>query len=416
MGKPKYLYIDDEESFLVESIANGFRDTGLIDMDCSILKDLKAKELLNFEELKKTIIDLKAKELLNFEELKKTIIDLKAKELLNFEELKKTIITQKPDGLLIDLRLNGGGPNELNFSATTLAQDLRTMFASGELNAFPLILCSTTKNISSIYKKDKTSHDLFDDIFEKDSNIGYGKKSKELLSLSEGYKKINEEQPIELGKILDREDWFNLDGRIFEMVLDENEREVIGKTSDIAQLIIKDLFAHPGVLINEKIVAARLGVDIESSESGWQKIKDDFLPEAKFSGVFSDGWARWWADKVAKKFVELTGEKLHHLNAKQRVELLDKVGFNGLKAAEPLEFCKSTEFWAICEAYEKPLDTLEGFRIYETIGLKPWQESRYMSFKAVCEREGLDRDIKPHPSELERIGYLKEEYEKITKN
>lgn len=72
-------------------------------------------------------------------------------------------------------------------------------------------------------------------------------------------------------------------------------------------------------------------------------------------------------------------------------------------AAKPMPLCKSTEFWTICEGYKKPLDPLEGFRIYSSYELKPWQESKYLSLDAVLERVGIEKGLRPHPSELKRI-------------
>lgn len=83
-------------------------------------------------------------------------------------------------------------------------------------------------------------------------------------------------------------------------------------------------------------------------------------------------------------------------------------GLNDLVAAKPLQFCNSTEFWSICEALKVPVDPLEAFRIFTTVDIKPWEEYKYVSLLAILERVGVDRGLKPHSSEIEKIEYTKE--------
>jgi hypothetical protein len=362
--KSKYIYIDDESPDALKSIVNGFNDIDLIDV-----------ELLDLTKTK------------------------------SFDQLKGTILEKNPDGLIIDLRLDGEGPNRLNFPATTLAQDLRTMAASGSTRSIPIILCSTSAKMRSTYDVDKSSHDLFDYKFEKSLTPEWLKFSKKLQSLSCSYNWLSE-RTRSIDEILNRNDLQLLDSRIFERFAD---KEVQNQVNDIAQFVIKELFHHPGVLIKENVLAARYGIDIEKSSEGWAKIKIDLLNPCKYSGVFSDGWERWWADNTESIFSKITGGlRLQELNAIQRIDKLRKIGFENLVPASPLPYCKSTEFWTICEAYKKPLDPLEGFKIYETDEPKPWQEPKYISFGAELERKGRDKGLRPHPSELERIKDLKE--------
>lgn len=362
--KPKYLYIDDESPYALQSIIHGFNDIGKIEVE---------------------------------------LVDLA--RFRNFESLKSYIKSQEPDGLIIDLRLDGDGVNRLEFPATTLAQDLRTLAASGSINSFPLVLCSTSTKMRATYDIDKTSHDLFDYKFEKSTSPDWNKFSIKLKSISESYKWLSKSK-ITLDNLLARNDWYQFDSRIFEKFLDEEHYLSI---NDIAQFIIKELFHHPGILIKERMLAARLGVDIEASGEEWEKVKLDFAGDCKYMGIFSEGWERWWHDKILLKFQDLTnGQKLQFLNANQRVELLRQVGFKVIPA-EPIEpYCRSTEFWTICEYYKTPLDPIEGFRIFESTDLKPWQEPKYLSFSAELERKGRDKGLRPHPSELQRIADLKE--------
>ncbi|HAN17031.1 MAG: hypothetical protein A2X13_02360 [Bacteroidetes bacterium GWC2_33_15] len=362
--KPKYLYIDDESPEQLKSIVNGFNDIGLINVE---------------------------------------LVDLK--NIIVFESLKSYIIKHKPDGLIIDLRLDGDGINRLDFPATTLAQDFRTSAVSTDLKPIPLVLCSTSSKIRATYDTDKSSHDLFDYKFEKSANPDWRKFSNKLKSLADTYKWLNEKSRS-LEEIIGRKDWKLFDIRIFERFLDEEQKL---NSNDIAQFIVKELFHHPGILVKERTVAARLGIDIEASVNEWDRLKKEILSDCLYTGAFSKGWERWWHDKVALKFQSISnGEKLQNLNAEQRVSYINKAGFK-VNAAQPIKpYCKSTEFWSTCEFYKKPLDPFEGFRIFESVELKPWQEPKYLSFSAELERKGRDKGLRPHPSELDRIKDLKE--------
>lgn len=368
MSKPKYLYIDDENDASVDSIKDGFNDVGNIEVELYPLQNTR-----------------------------------------NFEDLRNSLFTLEFDGLILDLRLDGDGPNKVGFSAPTLAQDLRTTQARKEIKSFPIILCSTLTNIRETYSVDKSSHDLFDYKFEKSATPDYDKFSQKLYSLAKWYEWLNKENKA-INVVLNRESLKDIDSRIYEKFLIDETPFV---ANDYAKFIINQLFHHSGALIKERTLAARLGVDIEKSKD-WDRLKEIFS-EACYNGLFSDGWKRWWSDILIKEFKKMSdGLHLSSLNAKQRVDILiKKTGLKDLIPAEPIELCVSTEFWTICEGHKKPLDPLEGLLVYEKSEIKPWQENKYISFHAAeVERIGRDRGLIPHPSEEERIAEIKETLQK----
>jgi hypothetical protein len=365
MSKFKYLYIDDENDSSIESLIRGFNDCNLI-----FVERLPIEKGLNFSNLKDSILE-----------------KIKSKEF---------------QGVLIDLRLDGNGPDHLEYSAISITSELRSITARKEINSFPIILCSTIDKIKETYNADKTSQDLFDYTFRKSENPDYNKFSIKLNSLAIGYQKLNSGD-TQIEKVFNREDLNTIDARIFERFFDQ---EIV--PYDFAHFTIKTLFHCTNPLIKEAVLAARLGVDIEQSGESWIKLKDSIFNIAKYKGLFSDGWERWWADVVISIFKEKTGEKLSFLKAEERVEILKKVfHIENLVAAKPLKHNVSSEFWTICEGYKRPLDPLEGFRIQTTQELKPWQDSKYLSLDAILEQIGIDKGLKYHYSEKERIEELK---------
>ena len=86
----------------------------------------------------------------------------------------------------------------------------------------------------------------------------------------------------------------------------------------------------------------------------------------------------------------------------QRVEALNKVtkDAGGLVAYQPEGHCNSSYYWTIDTVTGKPLDASEGYMLFEEMGLKAWQEPRYVSFDTID--NGLPEGFELMPSENER--------------
>lgn len=362
---PKYIYVDDENDESITSLINGFNDTKLVEVhQLSINKGMNYTELIG--------------------------------------EIKNKIVVEKFDGLLVDLRLDGEGPNQLDYSAISISAELRAISARKEIPSFPIVLCSTLPKIKETYQSDKTSHDLFDYSFRKSENPDYERFSKKLKALAEGYEMLLD-YGNSLNKIFQRDDLKNLDQRIFERFYNQD----IIVPYDYAHFTVKTLFHSTNPLIKETILAARLGVDIKASGNNWSTLLSIF-DDCKFGGLFSDGWNRWWADLINVKLKEISGKNFSFLKAEERVAILkDTFGITELSAAKPIHHNSSSEFWTICEALKAPLDPLEGVRIKLSHELKQWQEPKYISLFSAVERIGKDKGIEPHYTELERIEEFK---------
>lgn len=359
MAKYRFLYLDDENDASTTAIADGLKIKDLIDVVPEEPKEFKAQ-----------------------------IGDLKNR-LKDF------------DGLILDLRLDGK-KLDISYNAPAIAQELRMIAAEGAIKPIPIVLCSTDAKMRATYEVEKICHEHFDYKFTKQDSPPWEKFARKLAALAAGYGFI-ESTNYDISKILSRNDLDSLDPRVLEIF---NGLEKPLPIYDYASFVIKDLFHQPGVLIKEKLLAARLGIDITKSED-WQKLVESLFAPAHYTGIFSDGWQRWWSDIVMKIFKEASkGKRLSMLNAEERVKTLIKIsGFKNLVAATPMEYNKTTNFWAICEFYKTPLDPLEGFKIHATIEPKSWQEDRYVSLKAVLEK----RHPRPHSSENGRIQLIKAE-------
>ena len=345
-------------------------------------------------------------------------IEIEYKHVFEFEN--DNFIKQKLsnyDGLLLDLRLDeykdtNGKHSE--FTATEFAQHIRTLVTKQELNKdLPIVLFSTDEKLQQVYATDLSSHNLFDRYLTKVNTPDNA--SKKLYSLAQGYIQIDEYKELYrlkdgkldldefrktyISKLLELENLFDIDSRIFSRFSENGERI---PAHEYAQVILKDLIYVTGSLINEDILAARLGVD-KNNSNDWERVKVFFEP-SKYKGVFSDGWNRWWMFEIDNLFESTMGTYLSYLDASQRVELLkEKLDLSELVVAEPIKLNTSTRYTTICKAYERPLDEMEGFRIYSSKEPKQWQEYEYASLEAFAVGKVDEKKIKVHVDDRDRL-------------
>ncbi|HMQ46367.1 MAG TPA: hypothetical protein PKA00_01785 [Saprospiraceae bacterium] len=317
------------------------------------------------------------------------------------------------EGVILDWRLTeetnrtgvGVGGTVVKYSAEALAQHLRFLATEGEIKDIPIVLCSANQGFKEYYRRDSTGHNLFDEVFEKNDFAEHHEiVVRQLNCLAEAYKILQTEQELSLESIFANPTNIEIDvrlaGNISTFLGNMVPHELIG-------FLQKEIIKKPGILINEDILAARLGIDKDASDE-WNTLLETVInPNLKYEGLLSDGWTRWWADGLIqwwKRDIHPTHPQLRA--AKQRVKLIkEKTGVQGLVPAEKLKFCAESEFWTVCVATKKPLATSEGLRVQVT-NEQPWQDEQYVSLFAILERINHD-SYKLNPIEKERLANLK---------
>lgn len=209
-----------------------------------------------------------------------------------------------PDGILLDLRLDR--ETDVSYRATALAQEFRTRAtekASAVTEWFgdrPIVLWSTDEKLRNSFTPDKTGHDLFDLRCVKDDIVNDENKAaligRQMKSLAISYHTLsqilvrNSTLPVlwhALGFSSLDETYF-LDPRI-EAVFER--RDTVLPAHEYARFIVSHLLEHPGPLIDEKLLAARLGLDLEKS-ADFARLLSYLKPIAAYNGVFAEGWPR----------------------------------------------------------------------------------------------------------------------------
>jgi hypothetical protein len=322
----------------------------------------------------------------------------------------------KFDGVILDLRLdqfvNWEDPEgeRADYRATTLAQEVRTRATEGKFKDCPLVLWSTDSRLKASYNRDGTGHDLFDLKCVKDEilNEEHAKRiALRLVSLVSGYKQIAKIKGDRTGK-----------NQLFRFLGFKNEigfldpriaasfatREGPVPVHEYARFLIYDLLEPAGPLIDERTLAARLGVDPNSSPD-FKVLKDTHFKQARYKGPFSSGWPRWWAHLVEDRWLKLKGNTaaLRPMPASQRVAILQKaLGLKNLVVAQAATKGYSERFWTVCKATRLPLDPRDGL-IVQARNFKVWHDKAYVSLKAALDGSMEDAGLKVDPIDLERL-------------
>ncbi len=317
-----------------------------------------------------------------------------ARGLINLNKLKveaqmpntwQTIIseTQKGslNGLLLDWQLQRE-EEAGDYSSASLAQHLRVLATEGSLTDLPIVLCSAQDGFTRKYKQDLTTHDLFDMVYHKD-DLSEDHTQDEFIALANGYKELNKNNKMPHGILgISEPDYARLDIRFqaeFKRFFD------LGSPAhQIAQFLLREVLEYQGILIDEDVLAARLGV--AKSSPDWEKLKAQ-LDSAKYKGVFGDAWERWWWFEVEKWCEQKMGDiSLQNTSSTKRVNLLKNAlpDLQDLVPASPTEYSNSDDFWTVCYATKKPLDYFDGFKTNIHLHYE-WQEPIYVSNFAVLE-------------------------------
>lgn len=340
------------------------------------------------------------------------LIEITIKKPTNFETLRDELIHEQSniDALILDLRLDGNqqGERVAKYTAPILATGIRShcLIEDGFKNEFPIFLISSKDNLKKYFDSDTSSHDLFDYTFTKSTVGSEGPIYEKLIaSITEAYKTIGEGK-TDFVKMLAYPSIKDIENRIFTSKFLTGEGTSV---SEISQYIFNEIISKSGILIDENILAARLGVNIEKSDD-WNKVLG-YLEEYKYSGVFCNAFERWWFNGIMDWWNENFPNKLLiRLIAEERVNLLkEEFHLQEMHVAEPIAKTTSTKFWTVCQAYQKPLDPKDGFLI-DGNQIKPWQDKRYISLEAILERDAKEKGFVIHPEEKERFDDIKQEY------
>lgn len=323
----------------------------------------------------------------------------------DFKEQISVIIDSTYSGLIMDLRLDDKADDSgvyAPYRGTTLAQQIRTCQKEGNLKIFPLVLFSANDKLKE--SMGISDYNLFDYCISKDDNDNEVKIEEyqlKLIAIANAYQQLDSKFLLDMFDI----DQSLLDERfVYELkVLSKQPKNVIVK------FLITQVLERQGILINEDVLFARLGIDKSStSEDTIKRIKNKLI-KIKYKNILSEGWERWWAPKLEKLWEDEIdeGTYLRAASATYRVEKFSQFfNIDNLKVQSKIEMANSDRFWTVCKDSNKPLDPVDGFLIQGQDAFYPWQEKEYVSKYYAKYSENKDVWIDVAPIEKDRYNNL----------
>ena len=250
--------------------------------------------------------------------------------------------TLRPDGILVDVDLSNEAG--LRFTGPGLAQSIRVAQRRRSLPSFPLVRFSAREKIRESIGSDSSSDDIFDLKVEKD---GLGEENRVegvrqlLLAVGEVYERAEERLPIN--------EYFGASGE---------QWAVWGHQAAAEEMLVADLpylragrlirmLVHPGIFVDEALLAIRLGVD-QGISAGWSALLER-VAEIAYHGVASEHLKRWWARGLEEWWQSLGSERpLAGTTVTQRVAVLREKTSLDLVALEMPQGSIGNRPWRSC--------------------------------------------------------------------
>jgi len=330
-----------------------------------------------------------------------------------FEDLMSTInaAAKRDCGFILDWRLdqlaNIDGKTA-TYKAAALAQEMRSRGAEGVIPERPIILWSTDDKLQNSFFADHTSHDLFDLVHHKDQLVDdAGRVRLELVEAFSAYVLAAKTRSASVEEALATSE--SVLSRCDVRFIDTAIRARSGSIHDWLRFVFKQVVRVRGVLVDEELLAATLGVDSQRSDD-WNPLLDLLPDDSRYRGPFSRAWKRWWGRQIIQgwwKVVSSGAGSLLSLTAQERCRILvEFTGLQNLVPSEPILPTYSARFSTICLATSCPLDVVDGVQV---IGheLQPWQDREYVCLDAALRGTYKDKSLRLHPSEIARVKELR---------
>jgi len=247
-------------------------------------------------------------------------LEFKPQDVEEVAVLARKIAGENPIIVAIDYRLDeapAGLQADQTYKGSALAQHLRDASIEHPDQDFALVLVSAESKIKTLYRPDKTAHDLFDRVYVKeDINNRRAAIRLELLSLCHGYEKLraagNNYEIVDLMAGSD-DDRPHIDIQEIRTKLAE------AAAPHVAARILFNLIDRPGPLLTTEYACAHLGIDPDDRQTIAGFMRDAGIG---YEGVFGDAWPRWWAHRLESWAQGIFKRRATGLPASDRARIL----------------------------------------------------------------------------------------------
>lgn len=236
--------------------------------------------------------------------------------------LARKIVDEGPIIVAIDYRLDEAPASlqaDQTYKGSALAQHLRDATIEHPDRDFALVLVSAESKIKTLYRPDKTAHDLFDRVYVKeDINKERAAIRRELVSLSKGYEKLrsvgNKYDIVDLMAGAD-DDRPHIDAQEIRTKLTE------AAAPHVAARILFGLIDRPGPLLDTENACAYLGIDPGDGQAITEVMRGAGIA---YEGIFGDAWPRWWTNRLQSWAQGIFNRRATGLPASDRARILSE--------------------------------------------------------------------------------------------
>ncbi|MFK5971537.1 MAG: hypothetical protein QM487_15660 [Candidatus Marithrix sp.] len=320
------------------------------------------------------------------------ILEFEFRQPIELITLANQIVATKPDSIALDYRLDENITVPKNaYKAEPLAQQLRSYTSENVTQDFPIILVSHEDKIKG-YDNDTVAHNLFDCRFTKKEITDNKKEHRQkILSLVKGYKLMinnwnKESERWATFFKLNKEERIVVDSQAIR------ELDKLQAPHQVAQQILRHVIERQGILLDKDNILAQLGVaktgnDIEPLFTRLEKDK------VIYSGVFSEGWIRWWQHRLWDWEKQFCDELLGNLTAQERVTCLnDKLGLKLSPAVSRWQKHTDALFSYACDSCHQPTEEQYSVIAYDPLPYT-YTRGKRICWKCIATDEFKDQGL-----------------------
>lgn len=316
---------------------------------------------------------------------------------------------EAPAGVLMDVDLSNAS-GALN-TGPGIAQNIRVQQRAGKINDYPIVRFAGLANVLRNVQGDPTSDDLFDWQVMKEHVRREGPESiwRQLQGIEDVYRVLSQFKDANRDQFpdlvgLSPEEWDRFGHPSFA---DRILASLRVATHVGAGTFLRSFLLAPGLLIDQPLLAVRLGVDIAGSGATWRRLLESL--EFSYRGAGAVGFPRWWARGLDEWWAQASGTNLplSSCNIEERVARIVAVAGNGLAPLEMPNGSAGSKPWRFCSlnmerepAVFFPLDPAESVRMTGTTDLPPWVDPRYAALGPALEQKN---DFRLNGADLIRL-------------
>jgi len=324
--------------------------------------------------------------------------DISVKVLLPAQAREKLLSGDiAPSGVLVDVDLSSV-PGEMG-TGPGVAQDIRVKQRAKNIAEFPLVRFAALAPVQQNVSGDPSSDDLFDLKIQKEElRQGSEKIVSRLIGLREIYDAL---ESLDLATHSNLSPILNYPEDKSRIWSHEGfESRVLSSLQTAAHIaagvLIRSFINPTGLLLDENLLAIRLGISAEGSGESWKNLIST-LP-FKFTGIGADYFPRWWSRGLEEWWFETvdSSSPLVSLTIEERITALEKnLGCTGLSALEMPEGSPGSRPWRICslslegnDARVVPIDPSYAVRLMPAVDLPSWVDPLQASPKYALQNKG----------------------------